>query len=672
MKLNSLRTKFLAGFLPLFVGSFIVFFAISYYMSSQALYRNADLLAAQMGNSAASDIEKYYQQNLITLNRLADNSVIKHGDRAAKVAELATIKAHNNAEGSKFAMLAYSDPNGQAFSDSDKDMDRSTREYIIKVRETKKPFMTGPSVSGTSGKAITIIAMPVLDNGELTGIVYGTIELDAISEIVGQMKYMETGHIYIADESGIVLAYAQQPEDVGNLDISKETSNKTIDKALVKGYEDAMAQDKQISTEYTTSSGVPSQAVMTPIHIGNHRWLAVAVAPLAEVRADATHLIYVMGGVGLTMIIVIGIIIWIVATKMAEPVVKLRDDCQAMMKGDLRSRPITVDTNDELGDLGRGFKEMRHNIRELVSSVQNSAQRLSASSEELTAAAHQTAEASNNVATSITDIAGGISQQSDSANSASATAQQISASTSSVSDNADAIATVAQMTVDRVGDGRKCITDVVSAMEKIDHTADTVQTSISQLAKRSDEISHIVDIISGIAEQTNLLALNAAIEAARAGEHGRGFAVVADEVRKLAEESANSTQKIAELVTKIQEDMQHAVTASQESSEEVKGTMSSVQDADAVFESIRITIESLSGGIREVSDHIKSIAQGSQSMQQEITNIAQVSTDNASRTQSVSATTEEQSASTEEIAAASRELAKQAQDLMDSIDKFQV
>lgn len=668
MNFKSLRVKFLAAFIPLFVGSFVVFFAISYYMSSSALLRNTDLIAQEIGKSTAKEIEKVYQERELTVEALADSPIIKHGSREEKVKVLAETMAKRK----NFTMLAYSDTAGHAVSDKNKDMDRTSRDYIKEVRETKKPVMTGPSVSGTSGKLITIMAYPVLENGQLIGIVYGTIELDEITNLVGGIKYMENGRVYIADQEGICIAYAQLPEEVGKMDLSKEVSSKKLDMALVNGFTSAVKEDKQISTEYTTSQGVASQAVFTPVHLSHRTWIAVSVAPLEEVRADANSLVKIMSLVGLIMVLGISGVIWLMAKKMCDPVVALHEECKILNSGDLRSRPLAVDSNDELGELARGFKTMRRTIRELIGHIQQNALQVSASAEELTAASHHSADAACKAAAQIAEIAEGISEQSDSAAAADGTAVEMAQRTSAVADSANAIAMVTEQTVASVQSGRDAIHRVVQSMGTISGSTATVKASIRELSQSSEEIGRIVELISGIAEQTNLLALNAAIEAARAGEAGRGFAVVAEEVRKLAEESGNSTQQIADLVAKIQSNMHGAVTASEESADSVERSMSSVREADAIFESIKITIDALAGGIRDVSQSIQSVSEGNNSMQQAVQAIAEISQANARRTEEVSSTTEEQSASAQEIAAATRGLAEEAEQLAKEVERFKV
>ena len=671
MQFNSLKTKFLVALLPLFIGSFIVFFAVSYYMSSSALKSDADDMAKRTGQVAALQIEEKFQRSVMTVKGLVHNKAIIHGDRVQREAALAAMKEK---EGEDFAMFAFSDVDGHAFSDKGVDMDRTSRGYIKQVRETKQPCITGPSVSGTSGKLITIIAYPVLDEQEqLVGIVYGTIELDSINSLVGDIKFFDTGRVYVADEDGLVVAYAQQPEDIGKMDLTQtETNGKTIDQKLVDGFREAAGSKQQVVTQYRTSKDVDSLAVMTPVDLGYRHWVAVAVAPLSEVEASASTLMKTMLGLALLMIIIVSAVIVYISERLSKPVRTLRDECELINSGDLTKRPLCLDTTDELGALAHGFSDMRHTMRDLITSITKHAERVSASSEELTAAAQQTAEASTSVATSVVDIAEGIGKQSESISSTTVTVKKISEQTENVANNASAIAIVTEQTVEAVKHGQAAIQDIVTAMGDINDGTGTVQNTIAKLAKQSDEISKIVDVITGIAEQTNLLALNAAIEAARAGEAGRGFAVVADEVRKLAEESGASATKIAELVATIQTDMKEAVEASAQSSQSVEGSRQSVKEADEIFTSIQLQIEALAGGIQDVSNSIQTISEGTKSMTGEMDSIASISHENASRTQSVSATTEEQSASSEEIAASTRNLSQLAEDLQGEVHKFKV
>ena len=671
MQFNSLKTKFLAALLPLFIGSFIVFFAVSYYISSSALKSDADDMAKRTGQVAALQIEERFQRSVMTVKGLVHNKAIIHGDRVQREAALAAMKEK---EGGDFAMFAFSDVDGHAFSDKGVDMDRTTRGYIKQVRETKQPCITGPSVSGTSGKLITIIAYPVLDEQEqLVGIVYGTIELDSINSLVGDIEFFDTGRVYVADEDGLTVAYAQQPEDIGKMDLTQtETNGKTIDQKLVDGFKEAAGSKQQVVTQYRTSKGVDSFAVMTPVDLGYRHWVAVAVAPLSEVEASASTLMKTMLGLALLMLIIVSAVIVYISERLSKPVRTLRDECELINSGDLTKRPLCLDTTDELGALAHGFSDMRHTMRDLITGITKNAERVSASSEELTAAAQQTAEASTSVATSVVDIAEGIGKQSESITATTATVKEISEQTENVANNASAIAIVTAQTVEAVKHGQAAIQDIVTAMGDINDGTGTVKNTIAKLAKQSDEISKIVDVITGIAEQTNLLALNAAIEAARAGEAGRGFAVVADEVRKLAEESGESATKIAELVATIQTDMKEAVEASAQSSQSVEGSRQSVKEADEIFTSIQLQIEALAGGIQDVSNSIQTISEGTKSMTGEMDSIASISHENASRTQSVSATTEEQSASSEEIAASTRNLSQLAEDLQGEVHKFKV
>ena len=664
---SSIRAKFLAILLPLFLLSFVVLSGISYYVSNKALVDDADKIARRTGGEAGEYLDKVMTEKSIRLEELADHPAMRGNDRNAKIAALAAMKSRTKG----FDMVAYVDLSGKAVSDQGVDMDRGSREYFKQVVSTGKPTMTGPSVSGTTGKLITIMCYPVMTDGKVSGAVFGTVSLAELSELVGTFDYMETGYVYVVDEGGICIAYKQLPDAVGKLNLANN-GDQGLDQRLLDGFKTALSSEDPISSYYKTRKGVENKAVFTKVELEGRRWVAIACAPVSEVEAASSMLLKAMVGLSVVIILIAAAIIVVVAQKLTNPIRALRDECEVINSGDLRQDKVTIDLNDELGDLAKGFNQMRKTMRGLLNNIRSQSERVASASEELTASAHQSAEAANQVAISITEIAAGVSEQSTEAAGADKVVVAIAESADGIATKADEIATVSHSAVEKVGEGRASIRDVVGHMNTINGTTQTIQNSIQQLSKGSEEIQSIVEMISNIAGQTNLLALNAAIEAARAGEHGRGFAVVADEVRKLAEQSEQSSRKIADLVMRNRADMEKAVTAGEEGSASVANGMNAVQEADAVFEAISGSISELSGGVGEVSRSIRTMADESKSMRASMDSIKGISKKNSDETQTVSAATEEQSASMQEVAAASRELASLATDLQNAVEQFKL
>jgi methyl-accepting chemotaxis protein len=209
-------------------------------------------------------------------------------------------------------------------------------------------------------------------------------------------------------------------------------------------------------------------------------------------------------------------------------------------------------------------------------------------------------------------------------------------------------------------------------MSSISNTVNDLAKVIKGLGDRSQEIGQIVEVITGIAQQTNLLALNAAIEAARAGEHGRGFAVVADEVRKLAEQSAESAQQITNLIGTIQADTSTAVNVMDSTIQEVSSGIGVVNTAGEAFNRIENLINTVAKQIQEVSAASQQMSVGAMQVVKAIDEISDVSEKTAAGTQNVSAAAQEQLASMEEISASSSSLSKMATELQTLVSRFKV
>lgn len=668
MQFKSIRTKFLASVLPVMLVGFLVFFGVSYKMASNMLVENADTIGKGVGKQAALEIQRIFETNEVHLEILSRNEAILHGDNAAKLVALQEVKQHTEV----FSNVAYLGLDGIGLDADGNEIDRSDRDYFKKAVQTKKTVVSEPVISAISGKVVTVIGVPVIDNGSVVGVVAGTIGLSRFDDTLAKMATYRTGQLVVMDESGLVIIHPNEPAQVGKLDFSKEVSSVKISMSLVDAFKSVIDKNEPALAHYERESGEGMTGSMVPIQLDGRRWVVMSEASDSEILEDAHTLLMVLAGLTVVIVLIISALIFFVSNNFAAGIQNVVRVCDILNSGDLRETPKTITSQDEMGQLSDGFIKMRHTLNTLIKRIQSNAAELSTSAEALTEASQQSAEASNHVAMSITEIAEGVERQSDASTSVANAAVSISSHAAGMSKQAGEVAEVTNKTVERVQEGRRSIDEVVNYMEQIKTGSETVDAAISALGKSSEEISHSVEVIGSIAEQTNLLALNAAIEAARAGEHGRGFAVVAEEVRKLAEESGEFSKKISETMQSVQADMERAVEAGKRGNEYVGHGLESVRTADDVFQSIAESIQQLGDGVKGITSGIQQMENETQTVRAQIEEIQKVSTVNADSAQNVSAATEEQSASMQEIAAATRRLSNLADELAGETKKFKL
>ncbi|MCE5284267.1 MAG: methyl-accepting chemotaxis protein [Pelosinus sp.] len=338
----------------------------------------------------------------------------------------------------------------------------------------------------------------------------------------------------------------------------------------------------------------------------------------------------------------------------------------------IRISPRFLALKDETGDMAKAMDKMLVSIRAVLTKLASSAEVLAASSEQLMASTEQSVQASSQVAVSITQVYKGAQHQLELVDSTTKVVGQISEGIEQVADNAQCVSDSAAKTAEAASSGEQAVGKAVNQMTVIEQKTKETAHVISELDETSNEIGQIVDSIANIAGQTNLLALNAAIEAARAGEQGRGFAVVADEVRKLAEQSERAAKQIAELITEVQQKTNNAVAFMNEGKKEVEVGSKVVNEAGDSFREIIKMIYKITEQIHEISAAIQELTSGSQDVKTSVQQIDQESKNTAEQTETVSAATEEQSASMEEISTSSQALSKMAEELQSIIRNFKV
>ena len=408
--------------------------------------------------------------------------------------------------------------------------------------------------------------------------------------------------------------------------------------------------------------------MMNELAVFNGKQMETASRQSAADAQKATVMIAAITAAGFIISLILG---FVLANQIAKRLHSAVTTLQNIAGGDL-TQSVTVTAEDEIGELGYAINETAQHLENMVAKIGEASQHMSAASQQLTASADQASEAVNHVAASMEEVTRGTEKQTIALDDTSATFEQMSAGIQQIAANAVVVAGTADKTVVAAQHGNEAIGRAIGEMTNIESAVGKTAEVISSLGERSKEIGAIVDTISGIAGQTNLLALNAAIEAARAGEQGRGFAVVADEVRKLAEQSQEAAKHIAVLIQEIQSETGTAVENMSDGTEKVKIGVEVVGNAEKSFREIVNLIGDVTREVNDISAAIQQMSSGSQQIMAAVREIDNVGKDNEGHLQSVAAAIEEQAASMEEIAGAGHSLSNLAEELNDSVQLFKV
>ncbi|MBF0639969.1 methyl-accepting chemotaxis protein [Pseudomonas protegens] len=334
---------------------------------------------------------------------------------------------------------------------------------------------------------------------------------------------------------------------------------------------------------------------------------------------------------------------WRLIRSITLPIANALRAAEEIAEGNL-TRPITVDGSDEAGRLLQAMVTMQEKLRDTLQSISGSAHQLASAAEELNSVTEEGAR--------------GLTQQNNEIEQAATAVNEMTSAVEEVARNAVSTSEASKSATTSAGDGRDLVRETVSAIERMSSDVQGTASLIGDLANESRDIGKVLDVIRGLADQTNLLALNAAIEAARAGEAGRGFAVVADEVRALAHRTQQSTSEIERMIGSIQSGTEHAVDSMRNSTERAESTLSIARGAGQSLDTINSAISEINERNLVIASAAEEQAQVAREVDRNLVNIRDLSvqsTTGANQTQ-----------------AASSELSRLAVDLSNLVTRFKL
>ncbi|MFD1849914.1 methyl-accepting chemotaxis protein [Oceanobacillus bengalensis] len=505
---------------------------------------------------------------------------------------------------------------------------------------------------GNSGLSVRAF-VPIVYNNE----VIGTLQTGLDDTFLAELQNMLQGvAIDLYNQDGSVIfstADSRVGDSLSDMSILTELQN---GKAI-------SVDEKERTTSYMPMYDPTHQSIIGVIAVSQDNTI---------IKRTNTEIVITAIILLVLTIIVVSMISIFISRKIAKPIRKTSERMKELSKGNLSIAIEDSNRNDEIGQLTNSTQLMKNKLHTIIKEVANASNNVATQSEELQQSIHEVAKGSEHISTTMEEIASGSEKQANYTTDFTSSMNQFESNIMKANEQGKNVQTLSEEVLRMTNEGKKLMDSSTGQMRKIDGIIQEAVHKMERFDEQTKEISKLVIVIEEIANQTNLLALNAAIEAARAGEHGKGFAVVADEVRKLAEQVAASITDVKGFVETIQQDSKVVSTSLLDGYREVEKGTTQIETTQETIGEIRMAMSDMTTNIITISESISNISTNSQKMNIFFAEIASISEESAASIEETSASQQQANSALQEVTASSSELSDLADRLSDIVKKFKL
>lgn len=702
-KKTSLSAKLIAAFMAAILGSVLICALLTHSKVESVLNSNMQLTSEQTLNSAMTSLQTYEKTISIPVDLLTRKDSIKQlllePENYDKYIDnvndelVAACKIVNGSVRAYYALndgrtitgwVQYEADGSKTAMNTVENKDLSGKEWYTACQGRKAKvnsifsYITAPYVDEETGEQIITVCQEVKYKDVVQGVVAMDIDASALADYVENIRLLNTGFVMLVDEQGNIVVDSESNTfadgTVADLEffapLTEELDKLEEQKAQLEENEDPAADDIVLQASYTMRAEGRDCAItaMTDRITG---WRLLGCISDQENQKNLINI-----NIGTLMAGVIGLIFGCViavltALSFNREIKKLQNATHRVAGGDF-SEKIKVTRSDEFGVLETNFNGMMDDVSGLIHAVEDKSNHILEVAGGISEVAGNTKTTIEQVTQAIDSVAQGAVKQAESTQEANTEVEHLKNSLDETKEYVSGMNGMTEKANEVSTEGIESVKDLI---EKSGKTAEKSKVSLevmNEMVESIDKIFYISDTIADITSQTNLLSLNASIEAARAGEMGKGFAVVADEIRKLADESKESTDEIKKIITEITEKSKLVESTMQENEVLQTEQQEAINRTEEIFGEIMKQIEMLGSGMERINALNDTMSANKDLVVDKMGTIASVSEQSAAATEEVNASTEQVNVTMEEISEHTETLQAIAKDLMETINRFRL
>lgn len=662
--MKSIKTRLIIYFTILILTSSLALGAVSLFRATSSLTGEAEEAISLVAREAAKFAQARVQLQQDVLIAISSQTGIQSMDWAIQQPILAHQLEHTG-----FLALAVVQPDGTANYSDGTTSQLGDRDYVKKAL-AGEPNVSDILISKVTNSAVLMYAVPISREGKVVGALVGRRDGNALSSITNDTGFGKDGYAYMLNSKGTIVAHPDGEKVMNQFNPIEEAKKDEKQKSVGQLFEKILKEKTGVSTY--NFNGKDLYAGYAPVE--GTDWIIAVAGLQSEVLSGIPAL---QRNIFFTVIIVLAISIvltYLIGNSIVRPIVLAVRHTEKIAKLDITQDvpELLMKKKDETGVLAKGLQSLTDSLRKVIKEINNSSEQVAAASEELTATSQQAALAAEEVSKTIEEIAKGASEQAQNTETGNSKAAHMGDIIDKNMEFAKDLNTASNKVAEVVDEGLTEIEKLSEITRESTAASKEIYEVVLKTNESSDKIGRASSVIASIADQTNLLALNAAIEAARAGEAGRGFSVVAEEIRKLAEQSSTSTRSIDETVNELQRNAQAAVTTMERVSSISREQTDSVAATRDKYMLIAKAMQDAIKALELLNSSQEEMGQMKDEIQDALENLSAIAEENSASTEEVTASMEEQAASIEEIASASEGLSNLAQNLQSIITRFRV